>query len=73
MVYYMAKSRLPSPADLRPKPSQQVITFRLNDDDHAALIKLAEQAGMGHSTLVRRIVETYIQQHAPRRGAKRSR
>ena len=63
---------MPSPEELRPKSSQHPITFRLNDEDHAALLRLAESAEMGHSTLVRRIVEHYIHEHAPRRGAKRS-
>jgi len=63
---------MPSPQELRPKSTQCPVTFRLNDDDHAALLALAASASMGHSTLVRRIVEHYIQEHAPRRGAKRS-
>ena len=69
----MARSRLPAPEDLiRTTSSAATVTFRLNDDDHAALLALAERAGIGHTTLVRRVVEHYIQEHAPRRGAKRS-
>lgn len=64
---------MPSPEELRPKSSQHPVTFRLTDDDHAALLQLAAGAQMGHSTLVRRIVEHYIQEHVPHRGAKRSR
>lgn len=57
---------LPSPAELKPKPktSYSPITFRLNDDEYEGLLKLAADAGMGHSTLVRRIVETYVRDHA---------
>jgi predicted DNA-binding protein len=64
---------MPTPEQLRPKPSQRLITFRLSDDEHGALLLLAERAQVGHSTLVRRIVEHYIVEHAPRRGAKRGR
>ena len=63
---------MPSPQELRPKSTQHPVTFRLNDEDHAALLEIAARADMGHSTLVRRIVEHYIQEHPPRRGAKRS-
>jgi len=64
---------MPSPSELRrPTSSPQTVTFRLNDEDHAALLALAEKAQMGHTTLVRRVVEHYIHEHAPRRGAKRS-
>jgi predicted DNA-binding protein len=63
---------MPSPIELKPKSTQHPVTFRLNDEDHAALLALAATASMGHSTLVRRIVEHYIHEHAPRHGAKRS-
>ena len=64
---------MPSPHQLRQaRPTQETVTFRLNGEEHAALLQLAARAQMGHTTLVRRIVEHYIQEHAPRRGAKRS-
>ena len=63
---------MPSPQEFRNvKGPPQTVTFRLSDEDHRALLLLAERGGMGHTTLVRRIVEHYIQEHAPR-GAKRS-
>jgi predicted DNA-binding protein len=64
---------MPPPHELRRnKAPPPTVTFRLNDEDHAELLLLAERGGMGHTTLVRRIVEHYIQEHAPRRGARRS-
>ncbi len=46
--------------------ARQPVCFRLRDADHDALLALAERAGVGHSTLARRIVEHYIKEHAPR-------
>jgi hypothetical protein len=47
--------------------SRRTITFRLNDPDYAALIKLAASADMGHATLARRIVEHYIKDQTPKK------
>jgi len=63
----------PSPKALadRPPPSQRMVSFRLREPEHAALLALAERAGIGHSALARRIVEHYINEHAPRnRGGR---
>ena len=43
------------------------MTFRLNDPDYAALLKLAESADMGHATLSRRIIEHYVHEHMPKK------
>jgi hypothetical protein len=66
---YMAARRTPSPEALgqRRKLSRRVVTFRLNEAEHEALLGLAKRARMGHSALVRRIVEHYIAEHVPRR------
>lgn len=69
----MARARTPSPEALgapRPLASQRVVTFRLDDREHEALLGLAERAGLGHSALARRIVEAYINEHAPARNTK---
>ena len=60
----------PAPEALgeRPRGSNRTLTFRLNESDHAALLKLAKRASVGHATLVRRIVEHYINQHTPARN-----
>jgi hypothetical protein len=50
-----------------PKGSKRSVTFRLNDIEHAALLKLAESADMGHATLARRIVEHYVREHMPKK------
>lgn len=47
------------------------MTFRLTEADEEELHRLAERAQLGASALARRIVEHYIREHAPRRGAKR--
>lgn len=62
---------MPSPEELRPSTSKNVLTFRLDDPELAALRALAARADLGVSTLVRRIIETYIQEHAPRASKKR--
>lgn len=62
---------MPSPEELRPSTSKHVLTFRLDDPELEALRALAARADLGVSTLVRRIVETYIEDHAPREGRKR--
>lgn len=67
----MARANYPTPEALgapRPLASRQVVTFRLDDQDHAALLQLAERAGLGHSAFARRIVESYIGEHGPRRN-----
>ena len=63
---------MPAPEQLKPRPSQRLITFRLNDRDDRALRGLAKRAEMGPSTLARRIIEHYLQEHAPNRGGARS-
>jgi hypothetical protein len=64
----MARTRTPTPEALgkpRPRASRQVVTFRLDDPEHDALLMLSERAGLGHSAFARRIVEAYINEHAP--------
>jgi hypothetical protein len=72
----MRATRMPAPEALnRPRdlvPARSPITFRLTEADEEKLHKLARRARLGRSTLARRIVEHYIQQHAPRPGRKRS-
>ncbi len=67
-MVYMARPRTPRPEVLgKPRVmSRRVVTFRLHDADHDALLGLAGRAGIGHSALARRIVENYITEHAPR-------
>lgn len=63
----MGQKRTPGPEALgRAMYARQPVCFRLRDADHDALLALAERAGVGHSTLARRIVEHYIKEHAPR-------
>jgi hypothetical protein len=45
--------------------SRQVVTFRLDDAEHDALLGLAERADLGPSAFARRVVEAYIRAHAP--------
>ena len=61
------RTRMPSPEALGgPRlASRQVVTFRLDDADHDALLGLAERANLGPSAFARRIVEAYIKAHAP--------
>jgi hypothetical protein len=63
----MARST-PSPEELgdRAPRSKNMVSFRLSDPEYEALLALAEKAGIGHSALARRIVEHYINEHAPR-------
>lgn len=64
----MAQKKTPGPESLgRAMNARQPVCFRLGDADHDALLTLAERAGVGHSTLARRIVEHYIKEHAPRK------
>jgi hypothetical protein len=61
---------MPAPeAFARPEPTATV-TFRLSESDHASLLALAKRAKLGHTTLVRRVVEHYIQEHAKPRGTR---
>lgn len=63
-----ARRALPAPEDLGRDTSRRLpISFRLTDADHDALLALAERAGVGHSTLARRVVEHYIREHSARR------
>jgi predicted DNA-binding protein len=48
-----------------------MVCFRLSDPEYGTLLALSEQAGIGHSTLARRIVEHYINEHAPRNRHRR--
>ena len=74
MLRCMARPRTPSPEMLGKTTllSQRVVTFRLNDPEHDALLALSDRAGIGHSALARRIVEAYIAEHAPRNKAPRT-
>jgi len=59
---------MPSPEALgeRPPPaSRRVVTFRLDDAEHEALLGLADRASLGPSAFARLVVEAYIQAHAP--------
>lgn len=59
---------MPAPETFaRPEPTKTV-TFRLSVTNHGKLLTLARRSKLGHSALVRRIVEHYIEQHAPTRG-----
>lgn len=51
--------------------SLHMVSFRLSDPEHDALLSLAHRAGIGHCALARRIVEHYINEHAPERGRGR--
>jgi hypothetical protein len=62
------------PTRARPSPeslggprlaSRHVITFRLDDEPHEALLGLGQRANLGPSAFSRRIVEAYIKAHAP--------
>lgn len=63
----LSRRPLPSPESLGgPRlASRQVVTFRLDDAEHEALLGLSERANLGPSAFARRIVEAYIQAHAP--------
>lgn len=63
----LPRRRLPSPESLGgPRlASRQVVTFRLDDAEHDALLDLSKRANLGPSAFARRIVEAYIQAHAP--------
>ena len=67
------RARMPSPESLAgPRlASRQVVTFRLDDPEHIALLGLAERANLGPSAFARRIVEAYITAHAPTSKATR--
>ncbi|MGE0397228.1 MAG: hypothetical protein AB7T06_10950 [Kofleriaceae bacterium] len=41
-----------------------MVTFRLDDAEHEALLGLSKRANLGPSALARRIVEAYIHAHA---------
>jgi hypothetical protein len=69
-------TRQPPPAALAksrprtPKTKRSPITFRLSPADEEALHALATSVDLGASAFARRIVESYLQQHAPRARAK---
>ena len=48
----------------RARGSKRTVTFRLSEPEHVALLSLAKRAKVGHATLVRKLVEHYIAQHA---------
>lgn len=61
---------MPAPETFgRPEPTATV-TFRLSESDHAALVALAKRGKVGHTTLVRRVIEHYIQEHAKPRARR---
>lgn len=76
MVLVMSKqsprTALPAPESLGgPRlASRQVVTFRLDDAEHDALLDLSKRASLGPSAFARRIVEAYIQAHAPSKNTK---
>ena len=63
----MARST-PSPEELgdHGPRSKRMVSFRLSEPEYEALLALSKKAGIGHSALARRIVEHYINEHAPR-------
>lgn len=69
----MGTRGLPPPEALRngPPKKHSPITFRLDPEDLTKLHGLAERAGIGHTSLVRRIVEHYIREHATPTKGKR--
>lgn len=76
-MYYtmcaMAKPRTPTPEELAqqgPGGSKRVMSIRLNEPDFELLLSLAERAGIGHATLARRIVESWLRDQAPRSGRR---
>jgi hypothetical protein len=70
-LYYVAKKkRMPGPETFSRGEATMIVTFRLSETDHAALLQLAERGKIGHSTLVRRVVEHYIQEHAKPRARR---
>jgi len=62
----LARTNPPGP----PKKKRSPITFRLSPVDEVALHTLATSVDLGASAFARRIVENYIQQHAPRTSRK---
>jgi predicted DNA-binding protein len=48
-----------------------MVSFRLSEPEYEALLALSKKAGIGHSALARRIVEHYINEHAPRNRRRR--
>ncbi len=48
------------------------MTMRLRRSDLEALRRLGAQAGCGHTTLARVIIEKYLDEHLPERKTKRS-
>ena len=57
----------------RNEPREIVLTMRLRQSDIDALRKLAAQAGCGHTTVARVIIEKYLDEHLPGRRAARGR
>lgn len=68
----MARST-PSPKELgnQGPRSTKMVSFRLSDPEYEDLLELSQKAGIGHSALARRIVEHYINEHAPRNRRRR--
>lgn len=69
-LYYVKKKRMPGPETFSRGEATMIVTFRLSESDHAVLLRLAQRGKLGHSTLVRRVVEHYIQEHAKPRGRR---
>lgn len=63
------------PRDLVPLLRTVQVGFRISSYDAALLSKLAKDAGVGHLTLARLVLEKYLaeQRIAPARGKGRSR
>jgi hypothetical protein len=69
----MAKRKTPPPEALGAASrvnTRSPVTFRLTDQDRDRFLDLATRAGLGESTLARRIIEDYINEHAPRGRGK---
>ena len=66
-------TRVPSAEELArrgPGGSKRVLAIRLNEPDYQDLVAHARRAGVGHTSLVRRIVEDWLANQKPRRGRK---
>ncbi len=65
-MYYIVACmprRVPTAKELArrgPGGSRRVLAIRLNEPDYVKLVAHAKRAGLGHTSLVRRIVEDWL-------------
>jgi hypothetical protein len=71
-MYYMKKSRrhLDELTAMLPPSREVMISFRLSRAHTETLQALAKEAGVGHTTLARLIVEKYLNEHASTGGRR---